>query len=142
MWVTLFGMVTPVSLTHFEKAASPMKVMLFGKVIFPVIPFGTLMILVLSLLYSMPSCELYAVLEALTFIAARLGQLSKVLSSPISVTPLPMFMLERFSHSKKAMCPILVTLPGMFMLVRLEQPEKVPLPMLVTPLPMVMLVRL
>jgi len=51
-----------------------MMVMVFGMANVPVLPAGYMTIVVLSLLYSTPSCELKEVLAELTLIAERLVQ--------------------------------------------------------------------
>jgi hypothetical protein len=98
--VTLLGMVMPVRPTLPAKALL-MAVTLSGMVKVPVFPFGYSIKAVLFLLYITPSCDEYALLAVVTFIAIRLV------------------------HSSKAETPILVvTLSGMVTLVRLVQPRK------------------
>ena len=89
-----------VRLVQPRKASSSMSVTLSGIVKEPFFPHGYTTNLVLALLYNTPSCELYALLPAATFIAVRLVQPLKT----------------KFS--------MLVTLFGMLTLVRLVQPSK------------------
>ena len=97
-----------------------MLVTLFGKIIIPVILGGTKTIAVFALLYSIPSCELYAVLPASTFIAVRLVQPEKA-SFPMLVTLFGIVTPVRFLQLEKAELPILVTLLGIITPIRLSQ---------------------
>jgi len=93
MLVILLGMVILVSLVEL-KARAPMLVTLFGMVKAPVLPAGYTTKVVLVLLYNTPSCELYTVFAASTFIAVRLVQELKA-QSPMLVTLLGMVILVR-----------------------------------------------
>jgi hypothetical protein len=118
MLVTPFGMVTLVRLEQLEKAEFPMLVTPFGMVKeTPVFLAGYLYKMVLLLLYNTPSCDVYALLSAPTFIAVSSLQPLKAVELML-VTLFGMFTLIRL-QSEKAWFPMLVTLFGIVMPVRL-----------------------
>jgi len=118
MLVTLFGIVMLVRLAQYGKAAAPMLVTPLGIVTLVrllqllkapapmlVTPLGIVNVLfvfsagyvckrVLSMLYNTPSCKLYALLPALTFIVVRLVVPAKAPSS-ILVTLFGMYTLPQ-----------------------------------------------
>lgn len=98
MLVTEDGIVMAVSPLQPWNASYPMLVTVDGMVKVPTFPFGQVCRMVLSLLYNVPSVELYSVLSGDTFIAISLLQ------------------------SRNAPLPMLVTEDGMSMLVSPLQP--------------------
>jgi len=112
MLVTPLPMATLARLVHWAKAQPSMLVTLSGMVKEALnFPSGYLINVVLVLLYNTPSCELYAVLPESTFIAVRLVQSTKALSSMLA-TLLGMVMLARPVQFEKALYPMLATLLG------------------------------
>lgn len=91
MLVTEDGMLMVVSPLQQENAAYPMLVTEDGMVMAPTFPFGQACRIVLSLLYNIPSAELYSVLSGETFIVTSL------------------------LHSVNAQSPMLITEEGMLM---------------------------
>jgi len=110
MLATLSGMVTLARFEQKEKAVVPMEVTSSNLTTKPAA--GNLV--------PQLSVAVFVTLSVFIVMFLRLLQRSKAGLS-IKETPLPMVMLARLPHWKKAFFPILVTLSGMVMLVRLVQ---------------------
>jgi len=104
----------------------------------PVFASGYLIIIVLSLLYNTPSCELFSLLPGSTFISVRLVHPLKA-APATKLTLAGMVMLVRLVQPSKVKTSMVVTLFDMVTLARLIQPLKACIPMDVTLFGMVIL---
>ena len=111
MLVTLFGIVTAVSLEQPENAYHPMVV-------------TPLPILMLLRLVQSEKAEAPIVVTLSGIVTAVSLEQPENAYHPMVVTPLPILMLLRLMQSEKAEAPMVVTLPGIVTAVSLEQPEK------------------